>query len=370
MASSFDLSLNRRSLLVGAASAAAAPFVTKLDAAAQSRLEQRVSHLLNHMSLHDKIGQLFMFSVVGNGMSKWLEVHLKEIKPGGILFETPNFGPADTVRPFTDAIHGTNPDLPPLIAIDQEGGPVTRLAGDPAPGAAQLGLDSDTIVRRLARERAQFLTGFGFDINFAPVADIAYNASSYMSGRSFGNDPSMVADKVAAVVSGSRKGRMAGAAKHFPGHGRAAEDSHFSLPIIDISRNDWLKTDALPFKSAIKQQVEMVMLGHLLLPQWDESPASLSKVAVDVLRNDLGYNGVVITDDLGMGALAAMDSFAILDKAVAAGVDIFLWENARVPHADLVKHLQHRVEKGQISQKRIDESVRRVLRLKVQRFSL
>ncbi|MFL5759926.1 MAG: glycoside hydrolase family 3 N-terminal domain-containing protein [Thermomicrobiales bacterium] len=370
MTAPIDLSLTRRSLLAGAAAAAASPFLHRLDAAAQSALELRVSHILNHMSLHDKIGQLFMVSVIGNGMSEWQEVHLKEIKPGGILFETPNIGPADTVRPFTDAIHGTNRALPPLIAIDQEGGPVTRLAGDPSPGAAVLGQDSDTIVRRLARERAHFLGGYGFDINFAPVADIAYNASSYMIGRSFGNDPRVVAEKVAAVVSGSRKGRMAGAAKHFPGHGRAVEDSHFTMPVIDISRKDWLKTDALPFKSAIKQKVEMVMLGHLLLPQWDDVPASLSKVAIDILRTDLGYNGVVITDDLGMGALATMDSFDILDKAVAAGVDVFLWENARVPHADLVKHLQHRVEKGKVSEKRINASVRRMLRLKVQHFSL
>jgi beta-N-acetylhexosaminidase len=370
MASSVDLSLTRRSLLAGAAAAAASPFLTKIEASAQTSREERVSHILSQMSLHDKIGQLFMLSVIGNGMSKWLETHLKEIKPGGVLFETPNIGPADTVRPFTDAIHGTNPHLPLLIAIDQEGGPVTRLADDPSPGAAVLGLDSDSKVRTLARERAKFLTDFGFDINFAPVADIAYSANSYMSGRAFGNDPRKVAEKVAAVVTGSREGRVAGAAKHFPGHGRAAEDSHVTMPTIDISRKEWLKTDALPFKSAIKQQVEMVMLGHLLLPQWDKEPASLSKVAINILRKDLGYDGVVITDDLGMGALSYLDPFDILDKAVAAGVDIFLWENARAPHADLVKHLFNRVQKGEVSEKRIDASVRRLLRLKVRHFSL
>jgi beta-N-acetylhexosaminidase len=370
MASSFDSSLTRRSLLAGASAAVAAPFASRLDALAQSDLEDRVGTILKGMTLGEKVGQLFIFQAVGNGMSKWFETHLKELKPGGVLFEAPNFGPANTVGPFVSAIHGTNPDIPPLIALDQEGGPVSRLAGDPAPGAIELAKKDDTTVRKLARERGEFLNSFGFDINFAPVADVAYAANSSMIDRSFGNDPHEVARKVAAIVSGSRHGRIAGAVKHFPGHGRAVEDSHVTLPKIDISFNDWMKSDALPFKYAVDQKVEMVMVGHLLFPQWDDQPTSISKAAVNVLRSKLGYKGVIVTDDLGMGALAGRDPFDIQDQAVDAGVDAFVWVTCTAPQSDLVRHLIHRVEKGKIPEKRIDASVKRMLRIKVQRFSL
>jgi len=370
MTLSVDLCLTRRSLLAGAAVAASAPFVSKLDALAQSDLEDRVEKILKGMTLSEKVGQLFIFQAVGNGMSKWYETHLKEIKPGAVLFETPNFGPANTVGPFVTAIHGTNPDLPPLIALDQEGGPVSRLPGDPAPGAIELATKDDTTVRKLARLRGEFLNSYSFDINFAPVADIAYASNSSMIARSFGKDPREVARKVAAIVSGSRNGRIAGAVKHFPGHGRAAEDSHVTLPRIDISYSDWLKSDALPFKYAIDQKVEMVMIGHLLFPQWDDMPASISGVAVNLLRSKLGFKGVIVTDDLGMGALAGRDPFDIQDQAVKAGVDAFVWVTCSVPQADLVRHLIQRVEKGKVPEKRIDASVKRMLRLKVQRFSM
>jgi beta-N-acetylhexosaminidase len=225
-------------------------------------------------------------------------------------------------------------------------------------------------VRRLARMRGEFLTSYGFDINFAPVADIAYAANSSMVYRSFGKDPHEVARKVAAIVSGSRNGRIAGAVKHFPGHGRAAEDSHFTLPKIDISYSDWIKSDALPFKYAIDQRVEMVMIGHLLFPQWDNQPASISKAAVNVLRSKLGFKGVIVTDDLGMGALAGRDPFDLVDQTVGAGIDALTWATGTTPQADLVKHLIHRVERGNVTEKRIDASVKRMLRIKVQRFGL
>jgi beta-N-acetylhexosaminidase len=364
------LGLTRRSLLTGAAAAASAPIFSKLDALAQSELEERVEKILKGMTLGEKVGQLFIFQAVGNGMSKWYEMHLKEIKPGGVLFETANFGPANTVGPFVSAIHGTNPELPPLVALDQEGGPVSRLPGDPAPGALELATKDDATVRKLARMRGEFLTSYGFDINFAPVADIAYAANSSMIARSFGKDPHEVARKVAAIVSGSRNGRIAGAVKHFPGHGRAAEDSHFTLPKIDISYSDWIKSDALPFKYAIDQRVEMVMIGHLLFPQWDDQPASISKAAVNVLRSKLGFKGVIVTDDLGMGALAGRDPFDLVDQAIAAGIDALTWATGTTPQADLVKHLIQRVERGNVTEKRIDASVKRMLRIKVQRFSL
>jgi beta-N-acetylhexosaminidase len=112
------------------------------------------------------------------------------------------------------------------------------------------------------------------------------------------------------------------------------------------------------------------MIGHLLFPQWDDQPASISKAAVNVLRSKLGFKGVIVTDDLGMGALAGRDPFDLVDQAVGAGIDALTWATGTTPQADLVKHLIQRVERGKVTEKRIDASVKRMLRIKVQRFSL
>jgi beta-N-acetylhexosaminidase len=188
--------------------------------------------------------------------------------------------------------------------------------------------------------------------------------------RSFGSDPAAVAAKVAAVVAGSRRTRLLSAAKHFPGHGRTPLDSHLALPEVELSFNDWLKTDALPFRAAVEAGVPLVMLGHLRFRHWDDAPTSLSKPTVDVLRDVLGFGGVVVTDDLGMAALAGLDPFAVVDQAIAAGVDLLLYATPTAPPEELIAHLRRRVEAGEVPLARLDESVRRVLRLKVDRFGL
>jgi beta-N-acetylhexosaminidase len=189
-----------------------------------------------------------------------------------------------------------------------------------------------------------------------------------MAWRAFGSDPRSVAAKIGAMVDGSREGGIASAAKHFPGHGRTTVDSHVGLPAIDLSFDEWIETDALPFKSAIERGVEMIMLGHLDYTQWDDVPASISKVAMQHLREDLGYDGVAITDDLGMGALSAWTPFDLADRAIDAGLDLLMWTSAGVAFADLIGHIQSRVDRGDVSESRIDESVRRILLMKTEWF--
>jgi beta-N-acetylhexosaminidase len=222
----------------------------------------------------------------------------------------------------------------------------------------------------MSKARSEFLAHYGFDVNFAPVADVAYTAASTMYLRSFGSDPKMVADKVSAVVRGAQALRVMGAAKHFPGHGRTSIDSHFAIPTVDLSFADWKKSDALPFRAAIHAGVEMVMIGHLNFPQWDNKPMSLSKVSVRTLRDELKFDGVIVTDDLGMGALAGMDPLWVLDMAFAAGMDIFLYTMPPLPWTTLVDHLVQRAKRGEISEKRIDTSVRRIVRRKLRHFRL
>ena len=279
-----------------------------------------------------------------------------------------NIGTAPALTTYINAIHASNSVIPPLICVDQEGGPVTRLAGDPAPGAVQMGALSNSDVRTLNKERAAFLAAYGFDVNFAPVADIAYDASSSMAARSFGNNPETVAEKVSATVKGSRTGGVIGAAKHFPGHGRTKVDSHKVIPEIDVPWDEWLKTDAVPFESAIKAQVDMVMLGHLRYDRIDYKPMSISKVAVRALRNDLGFNGVIVTDDLGMGALRDWAPLDIVSQAIDAGVDVMLYLSPPVGWDALVDHVLDMIDNGLVARQEINRRVEKIVGLKLRHF--
>jgi beta-N-acetylhexosaminidase len=219
----------------------------------------------------------------------------------------------------------------------------------------------------LARARAELIAGYGFAVNFAPVADVAYDAGSSMADRAFGADPALVAAKVGAFIAGTWGTGVHHTVKHFPGHGRATLDSHDALPTVELSHQAWRTSDARPFQAAITAGVELAMLGHLRYPQWDEAPASLSAVAVEVLRGELGFAGVVVSDDLGMAALAAIDPFEVVDRVIAAGVDLLLYVILPVPASELIEHVVGRVEAGEVPVERIDQSVGRLLRLRLAR---
>jgi len=283
---------------------------------------------------------------------------------GGVILLASNIGTPEEVSEFVAAIQGTNPAWPPLVAVDQEGGLVARLPGDPAPSAPELGLLPPEAIAAWAAERAAFVAGFGFDVNFAPVADIAFGPASFMAGRTFGADPERVSEAVAAYVVGVVGSGVIHCAKHFPGHGRPSVDSHLALPEVALSMEEWRETDGLPFAAAIDAGVPMVMLGHLRYRAWDDLPTSISPVAVGVLRNELGFDGVITTDDLGMAALVEYDPLTVVDLAIAAGVDQLLYVTPAVPLADLIAHLVAEVEAGRVAEERIDVSLRRLLGLR------
>lgn len=359
--------LTRRRFLmtsIGTAAGATAFARAQRTGSARSARAATLEAQLRELPLADKVAQLFMFEARGTSMTASYAERLAVERPGGVLFVAPNVGPIEDLAPFVQAIRQSNPAFPPLIAVDQEGGPVTRIPGDPNPGATELGQEGDTAVRQAARNRAAYLRSFGFDINFAPVADVAYSPNSVMADRSFGDDPDLVAEKVAATVDGANSTRLISAAKHFPGHGRTPQDSHEAIPEVAVSLDEWRKTDALPFRAAIEAGVGTVMLGHVRYDRWDDLPTSMSKVAVEVLRRDLGFDGVVVTDDLGMGALATWDPFVVVDRALEAGVDLLLYADPPAPPLDLVDHVRARIERGELPEARIDASLRRLARLR------
>jgi beta-N-acetylhexosaminidase len=359
-------SITRRDLLGSAVVATGLSLATPFNAFAETPART----MLRKLTLRERVAQMFFFEVRGKFMSPTYLADLKRVKPGGVLVVGPNIGTADQFRGFMGAIHATNEVIKPFICIDQEGGPVTRLYGDPAPGAVQMGQLSNRDVRLLNQQRAEFLAGFGLDVNFAPVADVAYDASSTMASRSFGSDPHDVAAKVAATVKGSRSGGVIGAAKHFPGHGRTHTDSHTLLPEIDVPWDEWLQTDAVPFKSAIEENVGLIMLGHLRYERIDYKPMSISKVAVRALRQDLGFDGVIVTDDLGMGALDDWDPFDVVSQAIDAGVDVLLWGSPPTGWDALIEHVIGMIRAGIVSRQEINRRAEKVVALKMDHFGM
>lgn len=301
-----------------------------------------------------------MFPISGPSLIVDEAAWLAELQPGGVILVERNFGASDEVRALTSAIHATGSALPPLVSLDQEGGIVSRLWDDPTPDAPTLGTLALDEISLFARQRAELLAAYGFDLNFAPVADVAFAPDSFMAGRTFGDNPERVAECVVAYLDGVQGTHVLHCVKHFPGHGRVRVDSHQALPVLDVANETWADADALPFAAAIADGAPMVMLGHLAVPMWDDLPASLSPTAVAVLRENLGFDGVIVTDDLFMGALSAWQPLEIVDMAIAAGVDLLLYVDLPYSPGTLVDHVVSRVAKGEISDERITESARRI----------
>lgn len=318
------------------------------------------------MTTRERAARMFMFPVVGTTLTAEDEAWLRALQPGGVILVEGNFGTPDEVDALVAAIHDTNPDLPPLVAVDQEGGIVSRIVDDPAPDAPAMGWMAALDISALARQRADVLARYGFQVNFAPVADVAFTPDSFMFYRAFGAEPAVVAEDVAAYLQGVAGTGVLHCVKHFPGHGRVSLDSHEALPVLEVDETTWWNEDALPFRTAVDMGVPMVMLGHLIAPMWDAVPATLSPVAVRVLREGLGFNGVVVTDDLLMGALATWGAFEIIDLAVAAGNDLLLYVGLPDTPEALVTHLATRIEQGKIAPERIEASVTRLLRMQLE----
>ncbi|WP_431044359.1 glycoside hydrolase family 3 protein [Streptomyces sp. P1-3] len=390
---------SRRSLLVAtAATAAAAVAGGQPDARAAERAARpsrdRLRALIARMTPEEKIGQLFVMRVYGHSATDPdpadAESNRKEMgvanaaeliatyHVGGIIY----FAWAHNTREphqIADLSNGIQraglaqpTPVPLLISTDQEHGIVARV-GAPAtllPGAMALGAGGSAAdTRAAARTAGLELAALGIRQNYAPVADVNVNPANPVIGvRSFGADPQAVAELVAAQVRGYQSGGVAATAKHFPGHGDTAVDSHVGLPLITHSRAEWERLDAPPFRAAIAAGIDAIMTAHLLFPALDpvDDPATLSRpVLTGVLRGELGFDGVIVTDSLGMAGVREKygdDRVPVL--AVKAGADQLL----NPPDLPVAWHgLRTAVERGEISEARLDESILRILELKARR---
>ena len=370
------------------------PIVTDPDASeggsgagSQGSLEEQVSAKLAEMSLEQKVAQLFVVrpeSLTGVGQviaaGEATKAALEKMPVGGIVYFADNLQDTDqTVEMLSNTMkYGEEVNgLPLFLCVDEEGGTVSRVGGNPGFGVdnvgdmCDVGATGDTDhAYEVAKHIGTYLQYLGFNVDFAPDADIANNPDGTMGLRSFGSTADVVAPMVAAQVRGFEDGGVLCSAKHFPGIGGALGDSHdgriYSEKTLDEIRAEELR----PFEAAMEEDVPFVMVGHLSLPTitGDNDPASMSsEIVTDLLRNELGYQGIIITDSMGMGA--ATDSLSVERLGVEplkAGVDMVLMP------ADLEAAYQgvlDAVAAGELTEERIDASVTRVLTVKLGRLT-
>jgi beta-N-acetylhexosaminidase len=317
-----------------------------------------------------QVGQLLWIGFEDAAFTPRLQRLLREVQPGGIILFSRNFPDgARRLRALTDALYRAL-KVPPFIALDQEGGRVSRLRPlvGPTPSGAHLASRPDVqqAVRRHGEATAMALRTLGFNVNFAPVVDLSEpEASNGIGDRAFGDDPRTVALLAGLFAAAHQRLGVMTVGKHFPGLGSATGDTHAMLPVVRRSRADILRCDLLPYRR-LGKALPAVMIGHACYPALQDrsdQPASLSPAVVtQLLRRRLGYRGLVLTDDLEMGAIdQALDGGTLAVQAFRAGSDglMFCRSEERIRQAS--RALAQGVESGAITPARLRESLRRIV---------
>ena len=322
------------------------------------------------MTLREAIGQLFLLGFEGNRSSEPLKAFLSECNPGGLILFSRNVGSPEEVAELTTALQAAT--LTPLfIAIDQEGGRVARLRPPftewPSPSVVGA-VGSVKLTYAWGEAMAKELLAVGINMNMAPVLDVQTNPENPVIGdRSFGADPQMVGQLGTAFFWGHRDAGVLAVGKHFPGHGDTAVDSHLSLPVVPHELARLLEVELVPFIEVIGEGIGALMTAHLLLPALDpERPATLSApILTDLLRRRMGFSGLVMSDDLLMRGIA--DTASPGEAAVRfleAGGDLILICQDEAAQREALVGVTEAVERGRLSEARIEESRDRIARAK------
>ena len=332
-------------------------------------LKQQVEKLIIHMTLQEKIGQMMVVGFQTGEMDDHIKTMISSYYAGGVILFDRNMKTPKQVATLTNNLQGlaqqTKNQIPLVMGIDQEGGAIVRMKNQvlPIPSQQELGQKNDKeLVYQTANRNGQELAEMGFNVDFAPVLDL-----SDTDTRSFGTDPQKAAKFGEAAVSGLNANGLTAALKHFPGNGRSNIDPHLETSSVKADKLDLENGDIYPFKQMIKNVDNnnfFVMVTHLKYPAYDkENPASISPIIIqDLLRKQLGYKGLVVTDDLEMGAVSKYFTYEELGvRAVEAGADILLVCHTLENQEKMYKGILQAVKEGKISEKRIDESVKRIL---------
>lgn len=332
--------------------------------------DERVEAVLNQMTPAEKVGQMVMIGIQGTQVNDDSLYMLNEYNIGGIVLFDRNMENKQQVKKLTADLQSQAPGkLPLFIGIDEEGGDVVRMKNElmPPPSAQEIGTTNDPAkAREWAKKTATELKDLGINLNFAPVADVGSN-----DRRSYSTSADEVADFVISAGKGYEESDMLYCLKHFPGIGRGKIDTHIDSYSVTADSETLRNEDLVPFKSAINQLTldkYFIMVSHLTYAAFDKDmPASLSaKIQTELLRDELGYQGIIVTDDLEMGAISKHYSFEEVGvKAVQAGADIVLVCHEYEHEIDVYNGILKAVHNGTISEERLNDSVRRIIKAKL-----
>lgn len=350
----------------------------------EATLRGMAEDITKEMSLKDKIGQLFIVSLysLDEGETKNQQKITKEMKDtikkysiGGVVLFSKNMKDASQTKDLIGDLQDTS-DIPMFVTVDEEGGSIARVSSnekmgvDSYPSAREIGetYDEDQI-KEMGKNQSKQLKELGFNMNLAPVADVLTNESNTEIGdRSFGSDADKVSDIVSLLVKSMQKQQLSAVLKHFPGSGDTWGDTHRGSAEAEQTIQQLRKTDFTPFEAGIDADVDAVMVSHLMLSNVTEErePSTLSKrVVSDILRDELEYEGIAMTDAMNMKAIT--DNYSAGEaavKALQAGIDVILMPD------DLSKAyqaVQKAVKDGDIKESRIDDSVERIIYTKLKR---
>lgn len=333
-------------------------------------IDEKVDKIVNSMTQTEKIGQMVMIGIQGTEVNDDSLYMLHQFHFGGVILFDRNMQSIEQVKKLTSDIQTKSDEKVPLfIGIDEEGGEVTRMenALTPPPSQQKIGESNDPEkAKQWASSTAKELKNMGINVNFAPVADVGSNDT-----RSYSKDTNTVINFVRAAVSGYQEQNIIYSLKHFPGIGKGKVDSHIESSSINASKETLLNEDIAPFATLIKESNPdnyFILVSHLKYPELDATnPASLSKnIMTDLLRGELGYKGIIITDDMEMGAVANHNDFRSIGvDSVKAGADIVLICHEYEHEQDIYMGILDAVKAGEISQERIDESVKRIVKMKL-----
>ena len=358
------------------------PYVTPAPARYAGARDAYIESRVSEMSLEEKVTQLLVIALVSSDTGGALteldpltERRLRELQPGGVVLYGGNI---DNVSQLTELISGVEAiaRIPLFVAIDEEGGLVSRLrhlgpdAATHLPPASTVGAAGDPLLSyRAGRALGTELRALGINLNFAPVVDVASPADNpFLDSRTYSGDPQVVSRLATAFLRGLQNRGVSAAVKHFPGHGGAVDDSHYGTAAVDASAERLDEVDWPPFRAAVEAGADAFMVAHVAVPALtgDETPASVSPAVLKgAARGELGFEGLLISDSVTMGGLSdVLGDRSAAVAVVAAGGDIVLTP-ARPERAR--EALLAAIRDGRIPEERIDASVRRILRVKLDR---
>lgn len=322
------------------------------------------------MNLIDKVYSMFILGTEGGGYEKALSYPL-----GGLIFFTHDIQSKDQFKTFIKDIKNKS-SAPLFLSIDQEGGRVERTEniynGKKYLSARFAYAKGEDFLQKQTEEIAKELKDFGINLNFAPCIDVNTNPKNPIIGERAFSDNSIDVIKAEKIVSKTYlENGILPCVKHFPGHGDADTDSHLSLPVIDLPIDTMEKIHIAPFKSAINNGIKMIMAAHLHCKCFDETPipSSLSKNALSYLRNNLDYNGIIISDDMIMKGVAAYGAIDACIMGIKAGINMFIYRNSTPETITIIESLAQKAKTDIELKNGIENSYEKICNLKIQKLT-